>query len=183
MVKPADLRNRDQLAAVRRLDGASIRAVFVERQMGARVVTVIDVRRWLDDLAGEPTCGRMLRDVQMQNLPSSVAEDDAHVEQTKRGGDDHKRVDGGDAVHTTRPNSVEPIPEQAVATTNSRSAGPLPMENGHLMSEGEHLQFQGSPTPKPEGDQRNHCRQDRKHGGHAKAAGGKTPTITHHTAL
>ena len=44
MVKPADLRNRDHLAAVRRLDGASIRAVFVERQMGARVVIVIDVR-------------------------------------------------------------------------------------------------------------------------------------------
>jgi len=44
MVKPADLRNRDHLAAVRRLDGASIRAVFVERQMGPRAVMVIDVR-------------------------------------------------------------------------------------------------------------------------------------------
>ena len=43
LVKPADLRNRDHLAAVRRLDGASIRAVFVERQMGARAVIVIDV--------------------------------------------------------------------------------------------------------------------------------------------
>jgi len=37
MVKPADLRNRDQLAAVWWLDEASIPAVFVERQMGARV--------------------------------------------------------------------------------------------------------------------------------------------------
>ena len=44
LVKPADLRNRDHLAAVWRLDGASIRAVFVERQMGARVVIVIGVR-------------------------------------------------------------------------------------------------------------------------------------------
>lgn len=43
MVKPADLRNCDHLAAVRRLDGASIRAVFVERQMRARVVIVIGV--------------------------------------------------------------------------------------------------------------------------------------------
>jgi hypothetical protein len=38
LVKPADLRNRDHLAAAWWLDGASIRAVFVERQMGARVV-------------------------------------------------------------------------------------------------------------------------------------------------
>jgi hypothetical protein len=44
LMKPADLRNRDHLAAVRRLDGASIRAVFVERQMGPRAVIVIDVR-------------------------------------------------------------------------------------------------------------------------------------------
>ena len=44
MVKPADLRNRDHLAAVWRLDRASIRAVFVERQMGPRAVIVIDVR-------------------------------------------------------------------------------------------------------------------------------------------
>ena len=43
MVKPADLRSRDHLAAVRRLDGASIRAVFVERQMRPRAVIVIDV--------------------------------------------------------------------------------------------------------------------------------------------
>ena len=45
LVKPADLRNRDHLAAVWRLDGASIRAVFVERQMGSRAVIVIDVRQ------------------------------------------------------------------------------------------------------------------------------------------
>jgi len=44
MVKPADLRNRDQLAAVWWLDGASIRAVFGEREMGPRAVIVIDVR-------------------------------------------------------------------------------------------------------------------------------------------
>jgi len=44
LVKATDLRNRDHLAAVWRLDGASIRAVFVQRQMGARVVLVIDVR-------------------------------------------------------------------------------------------------------------------------------------------
>ena len=44
MVKPADLRNRDYLAAVWRLDGASFRAVFVERQMGPRAVIIIDVR-------------------------------------------------------------------------------------------------------------------------------------------
>ena len=44
MVEPADLRSRDHLTAVWRLHGASIWAVFVERQMGARAVIVIDVR-------------------------------------------------------------------------------------------------------------------------------------------
>ena len=146
MVKPADLRNRDHLAAVWRVDGASIRAVLAERKMGARAVIVIDVREqdpaqvplvnhdhmvktlaanrtnhaldvrvlpgrprrrhdlryvhrfdpaaevraircvavsqqvaWrgiprkcLSDLTGEPTCSRMPRYIQMQNLPSSV---------------------------------------------------------------------------------------------------------------
>jgi hypothetical protein len=47
------------------------------------------------------------------------------------------------------------------------------MENSHLMSESQHLQFEGGPTPKPEGDQRNHCPQDGKHAGHAKPMGAK----------
>ena len=42
------------------------------------------------------------------------------------------------------------------------------MENRQLMPEGENLQFQGAATPKPGGDQRGHCRQDREHGGHAE---------------
>jgi hypothetical protein len=45
MVKTADLRNRNHLAAVWQLNGTSIRAVFVERQMCPRAVIVIDVRR------------------------------------------------------------------------------------------------------------------------------------------
>ena len=45
------------------------------------------------------------------------------------------------------------------------------MENGQLMSESQHLQFQGDAMPKPEGDQRGHCRQDREHAGHDKMVG------------
>ena len=45
-------------------------------------------------------------------------------------------------LQAARPSSVEPGPEQAVASTKPRSAGPLPMENGQLMSESKHLQFQ-----------------------------------------
>ena len=41
------------------------------------------------------------------------------------------------------------------------------------MSEGQHLKFQVGSTPKPEGGQRNHCGQDRKHAGHDKAVGAK----------
>ncbi len=40
----------------------------------------------------------MPRYIQMQNLPSSVAKDHAHVQQTKRSGDDHKHIDCDDAV-------------------------------------------------------------------------------------
>src|SRR5208337_3265968 len=71
-----------------------IRRVAVAQQVAWRGVP----RKCLGDLTGEPTCGRMLGDVQMEDFPSSVAEDDAHVEQTKRSGDDHKHVDGGDTV-------------------------------------------------------------------------------------
>ncbi len=68
---------------------------------------------------------------------------------------------------------AQPSPQQAVASTKPRSAGPLPMENGQLMPEGQHLQFQGDATPKPEGDQGNYCREDRKHAGHDKTVGAK----------
>jgi hypothetical protein len=47
------------------------------------------------------------------------------------------------------------------------------VENRHLMSEGQHFKFQGGPTAKPEGGQRNHRKQDRKHAGHDKPVGAK----------
>ena len=87
--------------------------------------------------------------------------------------DDGGRLDQHHHLQTAWPQSVEPSPEQAVATTKPRSAGPLPMENGQLMPESQHLQFQGDATPKPEGDQRGHCGQDRKHAGHHKAVSAK----------
>ena len=89
---------RDDFRYSHRFDPAAevraIRCVAVSQQVAWRGVP----RKRLGDLAGEPTCGRMLGDIQMQNLPSSVAEDHAHVQQTKRSGDDHKHIDGGDAV-------------------------------------------------------------------------------------
>jgi hypothetical protein len=44
----------------------------------------------------------MLRYIQMQNLPSRVAKDHAHVQETKRSGDDHKHIDGSDAIFARR---------------------------------------------------------------------------------
>jgi hypothetical protein len=44
MVKTADLRNGDHLAAAWRLDGARVLAVFGKRQMGPRAVVVIEIR-------------------------------------------------------------------------------------------------------------------------------------------
>jgi len=90
---------RPDLRYAHRFDPAAevraIRCVAVSQQVAWRGVP----RKRLCDLAGEPTCGRMLGDIQVQNLPSRVAEDNAHVQQAKRGGDDHKHIDGGDAVH------------------------------------------------------------------------------------
>jgi hypothetical protein len=63
--------------------------------------------------------------------------------------------------------------EARVTSTKPRSARPLPMQNGHLMSQSQHLQFQRGPTPKPKGDQRKHCREDRKQAGHDKPVGAK----------
>ena len=84
--------------------------------------------------------------------------------------DDGCRFDQNHHLQATRPNSVEPTPKQAIATTKPRSAGPLPVENSHLMSQSQDFQFQRGPTPKPEGDQRNHCGQDRKHAGLRRSA-------------
>lgn len=63
-------------------------------------------------------------------------------------------LDQNHQLQAARPNPVEPNPQQAIAWTKLRSARPLPVENRQLMPEGEHLQFQGDPTPKPEGDLR-----------------------------
>ena len=48
--------------------------------------------------------------------------------------EDGGRLDQHHCLQTARPQSVEPSPQQAVALTKPRSAGPLPVENGHLMS-------------------------------------------------
>jgi len=43
LMKPANLRNRDHLAAVWRLDAATIRAVFVEREMCPGAVVIVNL--------------------------------------------------------------------------------------------------------------------------------------------
>jgi len=78
-------------------------------------------------------------------------------------------LDQNHRFQAARPSSVEPGPQQAIASPEPRSTGPPSAENSQLMSEGQHLKFQGDSTPKPEGDHRNHRGQDRKHAGHGKA--------------
>ena len=70
MVKPADLRSRHHLAAVRRLDGASIRAIFGERQMRPRAVVVVQVRD--QDAAQMPF---IKHDHMIQTLAANRADD------------------------------------------------------------------------------------------------------------
>ena len=55
------------------LKASPVRRVAVSQQVAWRGIP----RKCLGDLTGGPTCGRMLGDVQMKNLPSSVAEDHA----------------------------------------------------------------------------------------------------------
>ena len=45
------------------------------------------------------------------------------------------------------------------------------------VSERQHLQFQGDPTPKPERGQRNYRRQDRNHAGHDKPVSTKLQSL------
>ncbi len=59
-------------------------------------------------------------------------------------------LDHGGSLHqhhhlqAVRPSSVEPSPQQSVALTKPRAARPLPAQNGHVMSESQHLKFQGA---------------------------------------
>ena len=71
------------------------------------------------------------------------------------------------------PSSIEPHPQQAITCAEPRSTRPLSAENNHLMSEGQQLKFQGGSPPKPEGDQRSHRGQDRKHADHDTAVRSK----------
>src|SRR5208282_6588477 len=72
----------------------TVRSVAISQQVAWRSIP----RKGLCNLAGEPTGGGVPGAIQMQNLPPSVAEDDAHVQQPKRGGGDHKHIDSSDAV-------------------------------------------------------------------------------------
>ena len=54
------------------------------------------VREGLNDLAGGPDCGGMIRDVEMEELAAVMAEADEDEEQAEGEGGDHEEVDGDD---------------------------------------------------------------------------------------
>src|SRR5208282_5181592 len=98
-------------------------------------------------LPPQPNCPRST--IQMQNHPSIPIQQEflntLLGPQPKNLWKNGCRLDQHHHLQAARPSSIEPGPQQAVALTKPRSTGPLPMENSHLMSEGQHLQFQGGP--------------------------------------
>ena len=56
------------------------------------------VREGLNDLAGGPDCGGMIRDVEMEELAAVMAEADEDEEQAEGDGRDNEEVDGDDVV-------------------------------------------------------------------------------------
>jgi hypothetical protein len=56
------------------------------------------VREGLEDLAGRPDCGGMIRDVEVEELATVMAEHDEGEEQAVGEGGDEEEVDGDDVV-------------------------------------------------------------------------------------
>jgi hypothetical protein len=83
---------------------------------------------------------------------------------------DHRcRLDQQHHVEATRPEPVEPDPEQAVDSEQPGPTRPLTTKNMQLVTEGEVLQFQNRPTaesPRKNGDDGAH---DLKHAGDTTA--------------
>jgi hypothetical protein len=67
--------------------------------------------------------------------------------------DDGCRFDQHHGVEDLRPDSVKPHPEQAVGEEESRPAGALPTQDGHLVSQSNELEFQRGAAAQPEREQ------------------------------
>jgi hypothetical protein len=66
--------------------------------------------------------------------------------------DDGGRIDQHHRVQTTRPQSVEPDPEQAVKRKQPEPTRPLATQNVQLVTESEVLQLQNNPTTESAGN-------------------------------
>ena len=77
--------------------------------------------------------------------------------------DHRRRFDRHHGVEDLRPDPVKPHPEQPVGGEEPGLARALPPQDGHLMSQGDELEFQGEATTNPEREQRTEGGQKRKH--------------------
>jgi hypothetical protein len=98
-ILPWRSRRGDDLLDRHRLDtigeGLPIRSVAVSQQKARRGVP----GEGLSDLARQPELGRVLRDFEMDDCSSLMAEDDQGVEKLKSCSHDNEHVDGGGVMH------------------------------------------------------------------------------------
>ena len=66
-------------------------------------------------------------------------------------------------VQASRPNPVEPHPEQSICREQPKPPFVLAPEHAHLMSKGNELEFQRGSVTKAEGKRGNEGGQDRDH--------------------
>ena len=88
--------------------------------------------------------------------------------------DDRCRLDQHHRVQTTRPQSVEPDPHQAVDREQPEPTRLLATEHVHLVTEGEVLQFQNSLTTEAAGSTRDDGTYQLQHAGDTTATLPKT---------
>jgi len=73
------------------------------------------------------------------------------------------RLDQHHGVESLRPGSVQPNPEQPVGREELRPARALPAQDGHLVSQGDDLEFQRGPAAQPQREQGSEGRQNGEH--------------------
>lgn len=73
------------------------------------------------------------------------------------------RLDQHHGVEDLRPGPVQPNPEQPIGREEPRPAGALPAQDGHLMSEGDDLEFQRGAAAHPEREHGTEGGQKREH--------------------
>jgi len=87
------------------------------------------------------------------------------------------RLDQHHGVENLWPNPVKPYPEEPVCGKQPKPTFMLPLQDGHLMSKGNELEFQGGAATKPESEYGNDGGKNRDHTRSGTAVAQKSPDL------